>query len=199
MKKTPYSRVEVLMLLAVTLIVAALAALGMRAYQNRDNRWVRIVSPTGEKAVEIMAVTRLLQPYVRTQEGAFYFCTGSAWNDTCTQVDAAQLPVNKVPVRWLSCQPELPPLPPLPGAIVHTLEVAQCQEGRTYSKLVILDDGTIWQWKRTFSWVSGFALGSVIVYGILFGVLLGILAVHLRRAFRAPIPPLKTDPKSGGR
>ena len=73
MKKTPYSRVEVLILLAVTLIVAVLAALGMRAYQNRDNRWIRIVSPTGEKAVEIMAVTRLLQPYVRTQEGNFYF------------------------------------------------------------------------------------------------------------------------------
>lgn len=197
MKKVPYSRAEVLILLLVTLVVTALAALGMRAYQNRDNRWVRIVSPSGEKAVEIVAVTRLLQPYVRTQEGNIHFCTGSAWNDTCNRVDAAQVPVNRVPARWLSCPPELPTLPPLPGAIAHALEVGQCQEGRTYSKLVILDDGSIWQWKRTFSWVNGFALGSVIAYGILFGALLGLVAVHSRRALAGPIPPPKAGSKSG--
>jgi len=197
MKKVPYSRAEVLILLLVTLVVTALAALGMRAYQNRDNRWVRIVSPSGEKAVEIVAVTRLLQPYVRTQEGNIHFCTGSAWNDTCNRVDAAQVPVNRVPARWLSCPPELPTLPPLPGEVVHALEVGQCQEGRTYSKLVILDDGSIWQWKRTFSWVNGFALGSVIAYGILFGALLGVAVVYVRRGLLKPIPPVNTGPKPG--
>jgi len=197
MKKVPYSRAEVLILLLVTLVVTALAALGMRAYQNRDNRWVRIVSPSGEKAVEIVVVTRLLQPYVRTEQGGFYFCTGSAWNDTCRQVDVTRVPSNPVPARWLSCPPELPRLPALPGEVVHALEVGQCQEGRTYSKLVILDDGSIWQWKRTFSWVNGFALGSVIAYGILFGALLGVAVVYVRRGLLKPIPPVNTGPKPG--
>ena len=117
MDQARFSRVELITIAVVTLVFAALCALGLRAYLNRDNRWVHIVSPTNEKAVEIVAVTRLLQPYVRTEQGNFYRCSGSTWRDTCEVVAAERLPANPIPGRWLTCQPEIPALPPLSGAV----------------------------------------------------------------------------------
>jgi hypothetical protein len=58
-----------------------------------------------------------------------------------------------------------------------------------------LSDGTIWKWQRNFSWVPGFALGSIIVASLLLGVLLGITAVRVRRYLRSPIPQVKTPPE----
>lgn len=195
MKKTPLTRGEILTIVLIALAFAALCGVAMNAYLNRDNRWFRIVSPTDEKAVEIMAVTRLLQPYVRTASGNLFFCSGGTWRDKCEQVTAAEVPVNKVPERWLSCAPDLPPLPPLPGAIAHSLAVGQCQEAKTYAKLVILEDGSIWKWQRTFSWVNKFALGSVLTYALMFGALGGYVFVWVRRYLRTPVP----QPKSGSK
>lgn len=195
MLKTPLTRGEILTIALITLAFSALCGVAMNAYLNRDNRWFRIVSPTDEQAVEIMAVTRLLQPYVRTAAGNVFFCSGGTWRDKCEQVTAAEVPANKVPERWHSCAPDLPPLPPLPGNIAHSLSVAQCQEATTYAKLVILEDGSIWKWQRTFSWVNGFALGSVVIYAIIFGALGGYVLVQARRYLRSPLP----QPKRGTR
>ena len=196
MKKTPYSRGEILTILLITLAFSALCGLAMNAYLNRDNHWFRIVSPTDEKAVEIVAVTRLLQPFVRTESGNLYYCSGGTWRDTCEQVVAAAIPVNKVPPRWLTCTPQLPELPPLPGSIAHSLEVAQCQEGRTYAKLVILDDGSIWRWQRSYSWVNSFALASVIVYSLILGAIGGFAFVRVRRYLSTPIPQPKAETRN---
>lgn len=196
MTKTPFTRGEILTIALIALAFTALCGVAMNAYLNRDNRWVRIVSPADEKAVEIVAVTRLLQPYVRTAPGNLFFCSGSTWRDKCEQVTAAEVPVNKVPERWLSCAPELPPLPPLPGNIAHSLEVGQCQEAKTYAKLVILDDGSVWKWQRTFSWVSGFALGSVLTYAVMLGALGGYVFVRVRRYLRSPVPQSKSGART---
>lgn len=192
MKKSPYTRGEILAIILIALVFGALCGLAMNAYLNRDNRWFRIVSPTNEKAVEIVAVTRLLQPYVRTEPGNLFFCSGGTWRDTCEQVTESEIPINRVPPRWLTCTPELPPLPPLPGNVAHSLEVGQCQESRTYAKLIILDDGSIWKWQRSFSWVNSFALASVITYAIILGAIGGVVFVQVRRYLRTPVPKPKT-------
>ena len=200
MKKALLTRGEVLTIVLIALVFTALCGVAMNAYLNRDNRWFRIVSPTDEKAAEIVAVTRLLQPYVRTASGNFFFCSGGTWRDACEQVTAAQIPVNKVPARWLSCVPNLPELPPLSGNIVHSLAVGHCQEAKTYAKLVIMDDGSIWKWERSFSWVNNFALASVIGYGLVLGALGGFVFVRVRRYLRSPIPePPVPQPKTKGK
>ncbi len=93
MKKTSLTRGEILTIALIALVFTALCGVAMNAYLNRDNRWFRIVSPTDEQAVEIMAVTRLLQPYVRTASGNLFFCSGGTWRDTCEQVTARALAV----------------------------------------------------------------------------------------------------------
>ncbi len=188
MKTTGFNRTELILVIVVTLVVTAVGTLGMLAYNNRDNRWVPIVHPTEDKAAEIVAVSRLLQPYVRTASGRYYFCSGSTWQDACKTIAQADLPVNPIPGRWQTCKPVLPALPPLPGRPVSTLDVGQCQEGRTYARLVVLEDGTIWKWQRTFSWVNGFALASIVVASFFLGILIALVIVWLRRYLHAPVP-----------
>jgi hypothetical protein len=195
MNKTRFTRAERIILGGVTLVFAALLTLGMAAYLNRDNRWFPIVHPTDARAVEIVAVTRLLQPYVRTDAGNYYFCSGSTWQDTCRPVAQTDLPVNPIPGRWQTCTPVFPTLPALPGEAVNTLDVGQCQEGRTYARLAVLADGTIWKWQRNFSWVAGFALGSVAVASLLAGALIGLAIVLVRRYLRSPVPEIPPAPK----
>jgi hypothetical protein len=189
------TRGELIFVTVFTLVFAALCTFGMYSYVNRDNRWVAVVSPTQEKAVEIVAVSRLLQPYVRTEAGNVYFCSGSDWNDTCRQVTKAEMPMLAIPGRWQTCKPVFPQLPALPGEPVNTLDVGQCQEGRTYARLVVLGDGTIWKWQRNFSWVNGFATGSIAVASLLLGLLLGSAVVRVRRYLNSPIPQVQGEPK----
>lgn len=196
MTKAGLTRGELVFVIVSTLIFTILCGLGMYAYVNRDNRWVRIVNPTEEKAVEFVAVSRLLQPYVRTERGNLFFCTGSGWQDACKPVTQAGLPIIAIPGRWQTCKPIFPRLPALPGEPVNTLDVGQCQEGRTYARLVILSDGTIWKWQRNFSWVYGFAVGSIAVTGLILGLLLSVATVHIRRYLRSPIPEVKGGPKA---
>lgn len=195
MKKSGLTRTELIIVIVVTLVVTVLGAAGMAAYNNRDNRWTPIVYPTQEKAVEIVAVTRLLQPYVRTTQGNLYFCSGSTWQDTCRPITQADLPIITVPGRWQTCKPEFPALPALPGQPVTTLDVGQCQEGRTYARLVVLEDGTIWKWQRTFSWVNGFALASIVVASFFLGLVIGLAIVWVRRYLQTPGPGTKEGPK----
>jgi hypothetical protein len=195
MNKTGFTRAELIIILVVTLVFTALCTAGMAAYVNRDNRWFPVVHPTQEKAVEIVAVTRLLQPYVRTAGGNLYFCSGSSWQDACRPVTQADLPVNRIPGRWQTCKPVFPRLPALPGEPVNTLDVGQCQEGRTYARLVVLGDGTIWKWQRNFSWVNGFALSSIAVASLFLGFLIGLAIVLVRRYLRTPIPQATATPK----
>lgn len=186
MSNTRFSKGELAAILAITLCVTVLAALALRAYLDRDNRWDQIASPANEKAVEIVAVTRLLQPYVRTEQGNVYRCNGNTWRDTCEIVESLPWPL--IPPRWETCVPDIPALPPLSGEVVHSLDFAHCEEARTYARLVILDDGTIWRWQRTFSWVNGFAFASGLAATALlaFGAAVGL--VYLRRYLNTPIP-----------
>ncbi len=188
MTNTRFSRGELILIAAITLAFAALSALGLRAYLDRDNRWVRIVSPTDAKAVETVAVSRLLQPYVRTDQGTYYFCSGTTWRDTCEPIDEARLPATAVPPRWRTCAPDLPQLPRTPGEVVHSLDFARCQEARTYARIIILTDGSIWRWQRSFSWVNGFAFASGVFWSLVLGILVGIGAVRVRRYLNSPIP-----------
>lgn len=194
MKKSGLTRTELILVIVVTLVITALGAIGMVTYNNRDNRWVPIVHPTQEKAVEIVAVSRLLQPYVRTAGGNLYFCSGSTWQDTCKAITQTDLPIIAIPGRWQTCKPVFPALPALPGQPANTLDVGQCQEGRTYARLAVLEDGTIWKWQRTFSWVNGFALASIVVASFLLGVVVGLAIVWVRRYLQSPVPDV-----TGGR
>ncbi len=194
MKNTRFTRGELILIAGITLVFAALSALGLRAYLNRDNRWVRIVSPTEARAVETVAVSRLLQPYVRTDQGTYFFCSGATWRDTCEPIDETRLPATAVPPRWRTCEPDLPQLPPTPGEVVHSLDFARCQEARTYARLIILADGSIWRWQRSFSWVNGFAFASGVFWSLVLGVLVGIGAVRVQRYLNSPIPGEKKGP-----
>lgn len=189
MKKPALAPSELIIVVASALVVGAVLTFLMLRYVNRDNRWTPIVAPKGEKTVEIVAVTRLLQPYVKTETGAYYFCSGSEWDDSCRPTQIADLPVYRIPGRWQTCAPAIPArLPPLRAEPVNTLDVGQCQEGRTYARLVVLSDGSIWKWQRNFSWVNRFAVGSVAVWGVVLGALAGLAIVWARRYLRQPAP-----------
>ena len=79
---------------------------------------------------------------------------------------------------------------------MNSLDLGQCQEGRTYARLVILGDGSIWKWQRNFSWVAGFALGSIVVASLIVGALMGFAIVLVRRYLRTPIPEVTGGPKA---
>jgi hypothetical protein len=195
MKKTGLTRAEFIIVVIVTLVFTVLGAIGMSLYNNRDNHWVQIVHPTQDKAIEIVAISRLLQPYVRTESGSLYFCSGNGWQDTCTAIKPVDLPMLPIPGRWQTCKPVFPKLPALPGTPVNTLDVGQCQEGRTYARLVVLEDGTVWKWQRTFSWVNGFALASIVVASFFVGLLIGLVVIWVRRYLQSPIPEPPPAPK----
>jgi hypothetical protein len=193
-KKISLSRSEAAIVVGAMLIVTAALTLAMLLYVNRDNRWVRINSPANDKAVEIVAITRLLQPYVLTEGGNYYFCSGGEWDQPCRPVRADGVPTCRIPGRWQTCEPVFPALPPLPGETVNTLDVGQCQEGRTYARLALLADGSIWKWQRTFSWVPRVAVLSTFLWGLVLGALAGLGIVWAHRYLSAPVAPA-----SGGR
>ena len=55
---------------------------------------------------------------------------------------------------------------------------------------MILADGTIWRWQRTFSWVNGFAFASGLFWSVVLGILIGIALVRVRRYLSTPIPEI---------
>lgn len=183
-KRPPSNRSDLLIVVIAALAGLLLSALGMTWYLNRDNRWFKIVSPPNEKTIQILAVDRSLNAYVGTDQGNMYLCGGRTWRDVCRKVSTDELPLNKVPAQWRSCA-SIPPLwPPEPGVVVDSIEVGRCSEAATYSKLVILNDGSLWQWRRTYSWVNGFALVTGVLLGLMAGVLGGVFIIRLRRALR---------------
>lgn len=183
-QRTPRRPTDLIILALAALAGAALLTLVMVWNLNRDNRWVRIVSPTDEKAVELVALNRVLDPFVKTESGNIYFCSGGDWHDSCVQVTPGEVPVTKVHLQWLTCGDTFPDIPAPPGAVVDAIAVGRCAEAATYAKVVILDDGTIWQWRRTFSWVRPFALGTSVILGLLLGFFGGKFILKLARALR---------------
>jgi len=99
-------------------------------------------------------------------------------------VTAADLPVNPVPPQWQSCGTAVPNISEAPGKVVDSILVGRCLEANTYSKLAILEDGSIWQWYRSLSWANWFAFGVCILLGIAFGAAAAIALVELRRRLR---------------
>lgn len=187
MKRSALSRPEVLVIVLAAALIGLAGTLAVNAYLTRDHAWFQVVSPSGEKAVQILAMNRLMRVYVKTDQDNFYLCGGRTWRDTCQLVRAADVPVVKTPGRWSNCSGPFPETPPLPGAAVDSLEAGQCFEGRTYTRIVILSDGTMWQWVRTYSWVNGFALATGAGISLVLGVLTGWLAVWLRRYLSDPV------------
>lgn len=182
--RLPLRRLDRLVIVLAALAGALLSLLLGNWYFNRDDRWTRIVSPQDEKPVEILAVDRGLNLYVRTQEGNVYLCGGNSWRDVCHKAAAADVPVVSTPAQWRTCSGPFPTVPAAPGAIVDSIEVGRCLEATTYSKLVVLDDGTLWQWQRTFSWVNAFARTILVVLGLGIGFAVGGFVVKLWRALR---------------
>ena len=183
-RRPPYSRREILVIFIAALAGALLSALAVSWYQNQDNRWFRVVSPPDETAAEILALDRGLNPYVRTAQGNLYLCTGGTWRDSCRQVTPEELPATELHPQWSSCGSDFPPVPAAPGVVVDSIEAGRCSEASTYSKVVLLNDGTLWEWRRTFSWVRPFALATSGVLGLGIGIVGGIILVKLRRALR---------------
>jgi hypothetical protein len=179
-RRSPRSRRETIFILAAGLVGALLAALAMTWYLNLDNRWFRLVAPPGETPAQIVALDRKLSPYVRTQQGNLFLCSGHTWRDACRPVTAEELPRTELHPQWNTCGRELPPLPAAPGVIVDAIEAS------TFSKVVILDDGSLWQWRRTFSWVNPFVWVTGTILGLLLGLAAGIFIVKLNRALRDP-------------
>lgn len=183
-QRPAYSRSEAIIIAAAVLIGLLIALLIMAWYFERDNRWFRIASPQDDPAVQILAVDRSLNAYVKTQQGNLYLCGGRTWRDTCREVTVDEAPLNKVPAQWRGCV-SVPPLwPAEPGAVIDSVTVGRCAEAATYGRLIILADGTLWQWQRTYSWVNGFARTVLILLGILIGLAAGAFIVKLRRALR---------------
>ncbi len=176
-----YRRDEAIIVVACALALGVLAALGMWQYLNRDNRWVRIVQPPGETISEIIAADRGLNAYVRTRQGNLFLCGGSSWRDACRTIPATELPAAELPARWRTCDGPFPNLPPPPGVVVDALEAGQCSAASTYSKLILLNDGSLWQWRRTFSWANPFAGVVGVILGLSLGAAIGAVVVKLRR------------------
>ena len=49
---------------------------------------------------------------------------------------------------------------------------------------MILDDGSLWQWRRTYSWVNPFIWVTGVILGLGIGFIAGAFLVKLRRALR---------------
>ena len=186
MNKTGLTRGELIFVVIVTLVFAGLCTFGMAAYLNRDNRWFRLVSPPGETPAQIVALDRKLSPYVRTQQGNLYLCSGHTWRDACRPVTTEELPRTELHPQWNTCGKELPPVPAAPGTVVDSVEAGRCFEASTFSKVVILADGSLWQWQRTISWVNPFVWATGTVLGLVIGLIAGAFLVKLRRALRDP-------------
>jgi hypothetical protein len=179
-----YSRGEKLVV-AIGLILGVLCALLlMGLWSRQENRWFQVASPANETPAKILAVDRSLHVYVRTTAGNIYLCGGDPLTHSCAPVTAADLPVNPVPPQWESCGSLVPNIPEAPGKVVDSIFVGRCLEARTYSKLVILDDGGIWQWYRALSWANWFALIVCILLGISLGAGAAIALVEVRRRLR---------------
>ena len=185
-KRSPRSRRETLFILAAGVVGALLAALAMTWYLNRDNRWFRLVAPPGETPAQIVALDRKLSPYVRTQQGNLFLCSGHTWRDACRPVTAEELPRTELHPQWNTCGRELPPLPVAPGVVIDAVEAGRCFEASTFSKVIILEDGSLWQWRRTYSWVNPFVRVTGIILGLGMGLAAGLFLVKLRRALRDP-------------
>ena len=178
-----YSRGERLVV-AIGLIIGLLCALLlMGLWSRQENRWFRVATPADETPAKILAVDRALRVYVRTTAGNIYLC-GDLRSHSCTPVTEADLPVNPVPPQWQSCGSLAPNIPQAPGKVIDSLSVGRCLEAATYSQLVILEDGGIWQWYRALSWANWFALGVCVLLGIGFGAAGGIVLVEVRRRLR---------------
>jgi hypothetical protein len=156
----------------------------MGAWSRQQKAWHRVASPAGETPAKILALDRSLRVYVRTTAGNIYLCGGDLLIDSCTAVTAADLPVNPIPPQWQSCGALAPNIPEPPGKVVDSIFVGRCLEAATYSKLAILDDGSIWQWYRALSWANWFALIVCILLGIGCGAAGAIVLVELRRRLR---------------
>jgi hypothetical protein len=179
-----YSRGEKLFVAGGLIVGLLCALLVMGLWSRQQNQWRRIVTPADETPVKILAVNRALRAYVRTTAGNIYLCGGDSLTQTCTPVTAADLPVNLVPPQWQSCGAAAPNIPEPPGKVVDSILVGRCLEAATYSKLVILEDGSIRQWYRTLSWANWFALIVCILLGIGFGTITAIALVEFRRRLR---------------
>lgn len=194
-----FSRNEIFFIAASTILAVILSALFMRWYQGRDDRWFRVAAPAGESATQILAVDRVLRAYVATREGNLFLC-GDGWTDACRPLSSSELPVVRVPERWRTCGSEFPDLPAPPGPVVDSIQVGRCSEARTYGMIVLLDDGTIWQWRQTYSWVYSFAFGTCLIIGLLAGVAAGIVIVRMRRYLVEPAPaPLSREQRGPSR
>jgi hypothetical protein len=179
-----YSRGEKLFV-AMGLILGVLCALLVMGLWSRlDNRWLPVASPATEAPAKILALDRTLRAYIRTTAGNMYLCGGDRLTQSCTPVTAADLPVNAIPPQWQSCGASVPNIPEPPGKIIDSVFVGRCLEAATYSKLVILEDGSIWQWYRTLSWANWFALIVCILLGLGFGTAGAIALVEFRRRIR---------------
>jgi hypothetical protein len=179
-----YSRGEKLVVVIGLILGLLCALLLMALWSHQQNRWLQVASPANETPVKILAIDRSLHAYVRTTAGNIYLCGGDPLSHSCTPVTEAGLPVNPVPPQWQSCGSLAPTIPAAPGKVVDSIFVGRCLEAATYSKLVILDDGGIWQWYRTLSWANWFALVVCILLGIGFGAAGGIALVEVRRRLR---------------
>jgi glycine/D-amino acid oxidase-like deaminating enzyme len=179
-----YNRTERLVVAAGMIIGLLCALLVMGVWSRLDNRWRPVASPAGDTPTKIVALDRSLHVYVRTAKGDIYLCGGDPLTHSCAQVTPADLPANPVPPQWQSCGTREPHVPAAPGKVVDSILVGRCLEANTYSRLAILDDGSIWQWRRTLSWANWFALGVSIMLGLGFGAAAGILLVEVRRRLR---------------
>jgi hypothetical protein len=179
-----YTRGEKLFVAGGLVLGLLCALLVMGAWSRQDTRWRPIVSPANETSVKILALDRSLRAYIRTAAGNIYLCGGDRLTQSCTPVTAADLPVNAIPPQWQSCGAAVPNIPEPPGKVIDSVFVGRCLEAATYSKLAILEDGSIWQWYRTLSWANWFALIVCIVLGIGFGTAGAIALVEFRRRLR---------------
>jgi len=178
-----YSRGEKLVVAGGLILGLLCALLLMALWSRQENRWRLVASPASETPAKILAVDRALRVYVRTTAGNIYLC-GDLRSYSCTPVAKADLPVNPVPPQWQSCGSLAPNIPEAPGKVIDSIFVGRCLEAATYSKLVILDDGGIWQWYRALSWANWFALVVCILLGIGFGTASAIALVEVRRRLR---------------
>ena len=179
-----YTRGEKLFVVAGLLLGLLCALLVMGAWSSQQKRWRPVASPAHETPVKILALDRSLRVFVRTAEGNVYRCGGDALTQSCVPVTQADLPLNLVPPQWQSCGTLLPNISDPPGSAIDSIFVGRCLEANTFSKLVILDDGSIWQWYRSLSWANWFAFGVCLLLGFVTGTVGAIALVELRRRLR---------------
>jgi hypothetical protein len=158
-------------------------------FKMRENLWDKVFTPP-EKAVEILDAD-IYKIYFRTQDGGLYLCES-------TRADVAPTGCRKVSLEMYASDPihtqyKYPCVwqftaPSAPGKVIASREVCYVSgELITFGKFIILDDGSVWNYRTGAGGlvdIQALRLAFQAILGAVVGLVAGNVIVLAIRIFQ---------------